>query len=106
METNGHEGLIKQEKLKKDQTIKDEQIKQLETLNTDLHQRLQGKTNLKELKTEGNLLKQEKTMVCVCACMYMCVFSLKSILLNVLQLTSKIENLGIMKTILFFIKQL
>jgi hypothetical protein len=43
------------EKLKKDQTIKDEQIKQLETLNTDLHQRLQGKTNLKELKTEGNL---------------------------------------------------
>jgi hypothetical protein len=41
--------------------IKDEQIKQLETLNTDLHQRLQGKTNLKELKTEGNLLKQEKT---------------------------------------------
>ena len=46
--------------IEKDQAIKDEQIKQLETLNKDLHQRLQGKTNLKELKTEGTLLKQEK----------------------------------------------
>ena len=53
--------MFSREKLKKDQTIKDEQIKQLEALNKDLHQRLQGKTNLKELKTEGNLLKQEKT---------------------------------------------
>jgi len=46
--------------LKKDQAIKDEKIKQLETLNKDLHQRLQGKTNLKKLETECNQLKEEQ----------------------------------------------
>ena len=45
---------------KKDQAIKDEQIKQLEALNKDLQQRLQGKTNLKKLETECNKLKEEQ----------------------------------------------
>jgi len=47
--------------LKKDQAIKDEKIKQLETLNNELQQRLQGKTNLKKLETECNQLKEEQT---------------------------------------------
>jgi hypothetical protein len=47
--------------LKKDQAIKDEKIKQLETLNKDLQQRLQGKTYLKKLETECNQMKEEQT---------------------------------------------
>ena len=43
--------------LKKDQAIKDEKIKQLET---DLQQCLQGKTNLKKLETQCNKLKAEQ----------------------------------------------
>ena len=46
--------------MKKDQAIKDEKIKQLETLNKDLHQPLQGKTNLKKLETECNKLEAEQ----------------------------------------------
>ena len=47
--------------MKKDQAIKDEKIKQLETLNKDLQQRLQGKTYLKKLETECNQMKEEQT---------------------------------------------
>ena len=43
--------------LKKDQAIKDENIKQLEK---DLQQCLQGITNLKKLETECNKLKAEQ----------------------------------------------
>ena len=47
--------------MKKDQAIKDEKIKQLETLNKDLQQHLQGKTYLKKLETECNQMKEEQT---------------------------------------------
>jgi hypothetical protein len=46
--------------LQKDQAIKDQKIKQLETLNKDLQQRLQGKTNLEKSETEYNQLKAEQ----------------------------------------------
>ena len=46
--------------LQKDQAIKDQKIKQLETLNKDLQQRLQGKTNLENSETEYNQLKAEQ----------------------------------------------
>ena len=49
--------------MKKDQAIKDGKIKQLETLDKDLHQRLQGKTNLKKLETECNQLKEEQAQL-------------------------------------------
>ena len=46
--------------MKRDQAVKDEKKKKLETLNDDLQQRLQGKTNLKKLETECNQLKEER----------------------------------------------
>ena len=46
--------------MQKDQAIKDQKIKQLETLNKDLQQRLQGKTNLEKSETEYNQLKAEQ----------------------------------------------
>ena len=46
--------------LKKDQATKDGKIKQLETLDKDLHQRLQGKSYLKKSETECNQLKEEQ----------------------------------------------
>jgi len=46
--------------LEKDLAIRDDKIKKLETLNNDLQQCLQGKTNLKKLETECNQLKEEQ----------------------------------------------
>jgi len=54
-----------------------------------------------------NIFYGVSVCLCVCMCvMGVCVLYCKSILLNVLQLTYKIENLGIVKTIICFIKQL
>ena len=46
--------------MKKDLAIKDGKIKQLETLDKDLHQRRQAKTDLKTLEAECNQLKEEQ----------------------------------------------
>ena len=50
---------LSREILQKEQAIKDQKIKQLETLSKDLQRRPQEKTNLKKLETECNKLKAE-----------------------------------------------
>lgn len=44
-----------------EQVIREERIKTLETLNNELQQSLQGKTNLKKLEMEHNQLQQENS---------------------------------------------
>lgn len=44
-----------------EQVIREERIKTLETLNNELQQSLQGKTNLKKLERECNQLQEENS---------------------------------------------